>query len=91
MLAELRSRLDGASAQRLPDPRSGSGARVYVQKRGDVTLADIGVVQQRELFEREADRLGARRRSSKAPTCCRSAAALARLCAALGIVYTTRC
>jgi hypothetical protein len=30
----------------------------YVQKRGDVTLADIGVVQQRELFDREADRLG---------------------------------
>ena len=30
----------------------------YVQKRGDVTLADIGVVQQREIFDAEADRLG---------------------------------
>jgi hypothetical protein len=30
----------------------------YVQKRAEVTLADIGVVRQRELFEREADRLG---------------------------------
>jgi hypothetical protein len=30
----------------------------YVQKRAHVTLADIGFVQQRELFEREADRLG---------------------------------
>lgn len=30
----------------------------YVRKRGEVTLADIGIVQQRELFEREADRLG---------------------------------
>ena len=30
----------------------------YAQKRADVTLADIGFVQQRELFEREADRLG---------------------------------
>jgi len=31
----------------------------YVVKRGEVTLADIGVERQRELFEREADRLGA--------------------------------
>lgn len=30
----------------------------YTEKRADVTLADIGFVQQRELFEREADRLG---------------------------------
>ncbi len=30
----------------------------YVQKRAEVTLADIGVVRQRELFDREADRLG---------------------------------
>jgi hypothetical protein len=30
----------------------------YTQKRADVTLADIGFMQQRELFEREADRLG---------------------------------
>jgi hypothetical protein len=30
----------------------------YTLKRAEVTLADIGFVQQRELFEREADRLG---------------------------------
>jgi hypothetical protein len=30
----------------------------YTQKREKVTLADIGFVQQRELFEQEADRLG---------------------------------
>src|SRR5579862_5132768 len=31
----------------------------YALKRDEVTLADIGFVQQRELFEAEADRLGA--------------------------------
>ena len=31
----------------------------YTVKRGEVTLADIGVERQRELFERECDRLGA--------------------------------
>lgn len=30
----------------------------YVRKRAEVTLEDIGVVRQRELFDREADRLG---------------------------------
>ena len=30
----------------------------YAVKRAEVTLADIGVERQRELFEREADRLG---------------------------------
>ncbi len=30
----------------------------YIQKRAEVTLEDIGVVRQHELFEREADRLG---------------------------------
>ena len=30
----------------------------YTQKRGAVTLADIGFVQQREMFEAQADRLG---------------------------------
>jgi hypothetical protein len=30
----------------------------YVEKREEIALADIGFVQQRELFEREADRLG---------------------------------
>lgn len=31
----------------------------YAEKRAEVTLADIGIERQRELFEREADRLGA--------------------------------
>ena len=30
----------------------------YIQKRSDVALEDIGFVRQREIFEREADRLG---------------------------------
>jgi hypothetical protein len=61
----------------------------YVQKRGDVTLADIGILRQRELFDREADRLGA------APPVVDSedvladpAGTLSRLCRALGIEYT---
>jgi hypothetical protein len=61
----------------------------YIQKRGEATLADIGIVQQRELFEREADRLG------RAPPVLDSAdlmaspqRALSQLCAALGIEYT---
>jgi len=60
----------------------------YVAKRGEVTLADIGIVQQRELFEQEADRLG------RAPPVVEGAdvlaepgRVLARLCAALGIAY----
>ena len=62
----------------------------YIQKRGEVTLADIGIVQQRELFEREADRLG------RAPPVVDSAdvmsnpeRVLSQLCAALGIEYTS--
>ena len=61
----------------------------YVLKRDDVTLADIGIVQQRELFDEVADRLGA------APPVIESAdvladpaRVLAKLCAALGIEYT---
>lgn len=60
----------------------------YVQKRGEATLADIGVVRQREIFEREADRLG------HAPPVVRGQDVLAdprgvlsRLCAALGIPF----
>jgi hypothetical protein len=60
----------------------------YVQKRTEVTLEDIGVVRQRELFDREADRLGA------APPVVEGADALAdprgslsALCAALGIPF----
>lgn len=61
----------------------------YILKRGQANLTDIGIVQQRELFEREADRLGA------APPVVEStdiladpAGALERLCGALGIDYT---
>ena len=57
----------------------------YVAKRGEVTLADIGLPQQVELFERELDRLG------KAPPVIDAADVLAdprgtlsALCAALG-------
>ena len=60
----------------------------YTAKRGEVTLADIGVERQRELFEREADRL------SHAPPVVEGRdlladppAVLARLCAALGIPF----
>jgi hypothetical protein len=60
----------------------------YVAKRGEVTLEDIGAVKQRELFEREADRLG------RAPPVVRGAdvladppGVLAALCAALGIRF----
>lgn len=62
----------------------------YIQKRSEATLADIGVVQQRELFEREADRLG------RAPPVVDGADVLAnpehvlsKLCEELGIEYTT--
>lgn len=62
----------------------------YVQKRAAVTQQDIGFVQQRELFEREADRLG------RAPPVVDAADVLVspgrtleRLCAALGIPYTS--
>lgn len=60
----------------------------YVKKRAEVTLGDIGVVRQRELFDREADRLG------YAPPVVEGAdvladprAALGALCAALGIAF----
>jgi hypothetical protein len=60
----------------------------YVKSRAEVTLADIGVVRQRELFEREADRLG------KAPAVVEGADVLAdprgtlhALCTALGVHF----
>lgn len=60
----------------------------YSAKRAEVTLADIGVVRQRELFDREADRLGA------APPVVEGRDVLAApervlglLCAALGIAF----
>lgn len=60
----------------------------YTVKRAQVTLADIGVVRQRELFDREADRLGA------APPVVEGrdvladpARVLAALCEALGVPF----
>jgi hypothetical protein len=60
----------------------------YALKRADIELADIGVVQQRELFEREADRLG------RAPPVIEGADVLShpertlqQLCSALDIAY----
>ena len=60
----------------------------YVEKRAQVSLDDIGAVRQRELFEREAERLG------RAPPVVEGADVLAdpagmirRLCAALGIAF----
>jgi hypothetical protein len=60
----------------------------YIQKRAEVTLEDIGVVRQRELFEREADRLG------RAPPVLEGVdvladppGALRGLCGALGIPF----
>jgi hypothetical protein len=60
----------------------------YVQKRGEVTLGDIGVVRQNEIFQREADRLG------RAPPVVRGQDVLAdpkgvlsKLCDALGIAF----
>ena len=60
----------------------------YVVKRGEATLEDIGIVRQHELFQMEADRLGA------APPVVLGAdvladppAALAVLCKALGLAF----
>lgn len=63
----------------------------YAKKREGPTLADVGVVQQAELFDREADRLG------RPPIVIDSAdiranprAALTALCAAIGIPFTEK-
>jgi Sulfotransferase domain len=62
----------------------------YMQKRDAVTLADIGFVQQAEIFAREADRLGHAPPVIEGVDVLRDpAATLARLCAALGIPWTT--
>jgi hypothetical protein len=60
----------------------------YARKRGEVTLADIGVERQGELFDRECDRLGA------APPVVEGRDVLAdprrtltALCSALGIAF----
>ena len=60
----------------------------YVVKRGEVTLADIGVERQRALFEREADRLGAPPPVVEGrDVLADPAATLGRLCAALGVAF----
>lgn len=60
----------------------------YVRKRSDVTMADIGFVQQRELFESEANRLGAPPPVvDSADVLMNPGRTLARLCTALGVPY----
>jgi hypothetical protein len=61
----------------------------YVKARAEVTLADLGVVRQRELFDREAHRLG------KAPPVVEGADVLAdptrmlaALCSAVGVPFS---
>ena len=61
----------------------------YASKRTEVTLADLGFVQQRGLFEREAERLGAPPPVvDSADILANPARTLERLCRALGIVFT---
>ena len=61
----------------------------YALKRTAVTLADIGFVQQRELFEREAQRLGTAPPVIDAgDVLANPAPALERLCASCGIGYS---
>ena len=61
----------------------------YASKRADVTLLDIGFVQQRELFEREADRHGAPPPVvDAADILADPGRTLGLLCEALGIEYT---
>jgi Sulfotransferase domain len=61
----------------------------YAQKRDEVTLADIGFVQQRELFDAEADRLGAPPPVvDSADILADPARTLGRLCDALGIAFS---
>jgi len=62
--------------------------RSYSQKRAEVRLEDIGVVRQRELFEREADRLGyAPAVIEGVDVLAAPQSALSRLCEALGIEF----
>lgn len=69
------------------DPKSVLAS--YARKRDEVTLADIGFVQQRELFEAEANRLGRPPPVVDAVDILTSPArTLKRLCTALGISYT---
>jgi hypothetical protein len=62
----------------------------YTQKRGEVELADIGFVQQAEIFAREADRLGHAPPVVEGVDVLRDpAGTLSKLCAALDIPWTT--
>ncbi len=61
----------------------------YAAKRTHVTLPDLGFVQQRRLFEREVERLGAPPPVvDAADILANPARTLGRLCRALGIAYT---
>ncbi len=63
--------------------------RSYMLKRDEITLADLGFVQQRELFEREADRLGtAPPVIEGADVLANPPRVLAQLCAALEMPYS---
>ena len=58
----------------------------YLRKREAAAFEDFGLDRQAEFFEREADRLGRRRRWSTPMTCSTDPeGVLAKLCAALGI------
>jgi hypothetical protein len=60
----------------------------YVQRRAEVTLEDVGFVRQAELFDAEAQRLGAAPPVIEArDVLARPAAMLAALCEALGIPF----
>ena len=61
----------------------------YAAKRAEVSLEDIGFVRQAELFDREADRLGAAPPVIEAgDVLANPRAALTALCAALGINFS---
>ena len=61
----------------------------YREKRGDVGLADIGVVRQAELFEQEAERIGtAPLVIDAADVTAAPTAMLGALCTALGLAFT---
>ena len=71
------------------DPQAVLNSYARIRERGEPTLADIGIVQQRELFEREADRLGtAPPVIDGADVLANPPRMLARLCAELDIPYT---
>ncbi len=63
----------------------------YTEKRGEIALADIGVVRQAELFDREADRLGRAPAVIDSSDVAAAPAPLLRaLCAAIGIAFSEK-